>query len=426
MRVWAKMSGTLEFSFESSYFLFIVIKQSSEYRLTLNRSDLRRQTDGDRVVLGVEGPVVQPLMRPQPIVVADVGLDTMIEVFEPKTPEVIQALTFERSNPGFGVAVGDGGSEGRPDGLCFHRLDQPVERCGVFGVPVAEQELHLQVFVFEPHTCVAGLLEDPLFVGVVGAGRDKHLPTAKVDKHQPISDVFACRCPDGLAEEVCGDDHVPVRFDEGPPRGCDPMRGVAFGIGQDPFLFKDPPDRSTADGQCQLFEFADDPSSTPTCVLFSKSKDQCSKRSGDLPGAADPANRLVAVSFSQPAFVSFYSDDTQEIGDAMVQLGPDLHQPVAFFGRKDDTVTRDMGVEQLDLEFEEADLRVVSGRIGVDQQGQERMKPSRRHNEHFFKNGLNRLERGARHFGPRPSGGKAGRFRYEGRNVLHETASMRS
>ena len=60
------------FTFESSYFSFIVIKQSSEDGLALNGPDLRRQTDGNRVVLGVQGPIIQPLMGSQSIVVVNV------------------------------------------------------------------------------------------------------------------------------------------------------------------------------------------------------------------------------------------------------------------------------------------------------------------------------------------------------------------
>ena len=245
-----------------------MVKQSSEYGLALDGPDLRRQTDRNRIILGVQRPVTQALMRPQAIVVIGVSLNNVIEVFQSKTEEVVQALSLERPDPRFRVAVGDGAAEGRSDGLGFHGCDQPVERGSVLSVPITEQELHLQLFILQPHAGITDLLEDPFFVGVIGPRRDQDLPTTQVDEHQPIGDVLACGCPDVLAEEVCGDDDIGVRFDKGPPRGCDPMRSIAFGIGQDPFLFQGPPDRSTADGQCQLLELTDDPPGTPAGVLL--------------------------------------------------------------------------------------------------------------------------------------------------------------
>lgn len=68
-----------------------MIEHPSEYGLALDGSDLRRQTDGNRVILCVQRPVAQALMRSQTIVVIGVSLDNMIEVFQSKTQEVFMS-----------------------------------------------------------------------------------------------------------------------------------------------------------------------------------------------------------------------------------------------------------------------------------------------------------------------------------------------
>lgn len=419
------MSGTFNFSFDSSYFLFIVIKQASEYGLTLNGSDLRRQADGDRVIFGVQGPIAQPLMGSQSIVVVNVGLDNVVKMLESKTEEVVEALAFERPDPGLGVAVGDRAAEGRSDGVGFHGFDQPIERSSVFGVSISDDEPHLQRFVFQPHVGVTDLLKHPRLIGVIRAGGDEDLPATQMDEHQAIGYMFAHGRPNSLAEEVGSDDDVSVSFDERPPRGYDTMRRVAFGVRQDPFFFQNASDRSPANRQCQLLELTGDPSCTPSDVLFGQPKDQGPQRSGDLPRPAGPLGYQPDALLSQPSSIGFGRGDTQQVTDPMVQLGSDLHQPASLFGRKDDAIARHVSSEQFDLGHKEPNLHIASTRIGLTNESQERMKPSGRHNEHFFKNSLEGSVRAARHFCPRPSGGSAGQIRYKGRNVLHEAASKR-
>jgi len=92
------------------------------------------------------------------VVVLDVGLKHLLEVFSPDDQQPVQALGPHRADPALGVGVGVG---------CLHRRDQHlgalrpkhvVERAGEPGVPVADEERQWPMLA---HQQVAGLLGNP-------------------------------------------------------------------------------------------------------------------------------------------------------------------------------------------------------------------------------------------------------------------------
>lgn len=81
------MSFPRRFLLELVSFPLVVFEQAAENGVSCDEVDLRRRANRNWVIIGIERPITQPLMRPQPIVVFGIVLNNMIEVLQPKTQE---------------------------------------------------------------------------------------------------------------------------------------------------------------------------------------------------------------------------------------------------------------------------------------------------------------------------------------------------
>ena len=77
-----------------------------------------------------------------------------------------------------------------------------------------DQMGHADPVILEPHSCVACLLLYPPFIWIAGGWAEEHISTLQVEEEETVGGFPTPRCPDGLAEEVAGNEGVDVDPDE--------------------------------------------------------------------------------------------------------------------------------------------------------------------------------------------------------------------
>jgi hypothetical protein len=71
----------------------------------------------------------------------------MIQLPEAKAEELIQALSFKDSNPGFDVTIGDGGLVGSQNDAAIVATKILVKALAELAVPIVDQEPHINPFI---------------------------------------------------------------------------------------------------------------------------------------------------------------------------------------------------------------------------------------------------------------------------------------
>lgn len=217
----------------------IVMMQAAENRLRVNFPVGGIIGWGERVV-------VHSGVGAQSIVVMDELLEQIFEMNFPEDKEVVQALPADRGDEAFGVGIEVGGSVRDFEDAESFLLEELVKRLAELGVAVADEDS----FAGRGHILGdrLNLLKNPVFVGTLGDAGDMDSPGFDVDKEEDVKGMFAQGRPDGLGEEVAGEEGVEGAF-EGVGEG---VFGPDAGDG-DPIFNKDILDGSFADGDFKFF-----------------------------------------------------------------------------------------------------------------------------------------------------------------------------
>ncbi len=104
------------------------------------------------------------------VVVVSVRTKNVVQLAEAETEEVVEDFSLTLSDPAFGVTVCDRTRVGRANYSTIGAFEVPIEAGCELGVPIMDQEPHIDAFVFCPHRCVASLLAYPTFVWTISAG----------------------------------------------------------------------------------------------------------------------------------------------------------------------------------------------------------------------------------------------------------------
>ena len=278
-----------------------MLKHPTEPVLTSNRSHIDISHLPRAVFGNPQWPIAQPLMRSVLIVIRGVRLNDMIQQSKTETEETIQTLAFKATDPRFDVTIGDWRLVRSLNRSAIRTREILVKSLGELAVTIMDQEAYVDAFILSPYLQISGLLLHPFSSGVVGAGRNKGLPTAQMDEGQDIGGLSAKRRPDGFAEEIRGHHHIHVNRDELPPGRLDAFGGMAVRIRQYLLVNQHPPYRTAAGPDGQLLQLANDPTGSPAYVLFGKTDDQISQglgqpRSADLTCWATRPRRTSVVS----------------------------------------------------------------------------------------------------------------------------------
>ena len=97
-----------------------------------------------------------------------VDLNDVIQLSEAETEELVQALAFKATDPGFDEAICDGCLVRSQNGATIRAAKILVEALGELAVTVVDQEPHVDPFLLGPHAQVSCLLLHPFTRGVVG------------------------------------------------------------------------------------------------------------------------------------------------------------------------------------------------------------------------------------------------------------------
>jgi hypothetical protein len=167
----------------------------------------------------------------------------------------VGALSLDTADEPFRERVRRGSPGGRLDHVDALRGEYRVERTGVLGIPVADEEPEPARSFTEIHDKVAGLLRGPLGRGVRGDAED--VCAAGRDLHDE-QDVQPAQRERVGVKEVGGEQPGRLR-----PQDCPPVRAHLSWRRADPIGTKDPADRAGADPVAQADQFALDPPVTP-------------------------------------------------------------------------------------------------------------------------------------------------------------------
>ena len=77
----------------------VMVKQPTQPALASDRARFGLNVLWRRVVACARRPVAQPLMRPELVVIEDVGLHDVVKLPQAEAKEEVQALAFEASDP---------------------------------------------------------------------------------------------------------------------------------------------------------------------------------------------------------------------------------------------------------------------------------------------------------------------------------------
>ena len=169
-----------------------------------------------------EGPV-----RPVGVVVVDVFAEDVVQMSPAGDEDAVGALAPRAGYPPLADRIGPRRPDWRCDDPHAGRGEDGVERVGVFGIPVSDQELQIVGALTEVHQRVPGLLCRPCGGGVGGDAGQVDAAIVMLDDEQHIEPAEE----DGVGvEEVGRCDRLGLGGQELPPAvGPAPRRGADAG-----------------------------------------------------------------------------------------------------------------------------------------------------------------------------------------------------
>src|SRR6266571_7833912 len=142
------------------------------------------------------------------VVIEELGQD-LTEVALVQDQQPIQALAADGLDQALQMSVRTRGSVGRPEHTDAFGLEDGVETSGVLGVAIAHQEVDGWIAILNFWRQVARLLDDPVGVGVGGAGGEQDAAAAELHHHQHVESAQK----HGLnGEEVAGQDALSLTW----------------------------------------------------------------------------------------------------------------------------------------------------------------------------------------------------------------------
>jgi len=199
------------------------------------------------------------LMRPVVVVVPDVAAQDVRQMTSVEDQEVVEALRPDSSHEPLGVSVGVRCPKRRAQHLSTVAGKDGVEARDVFGVPVAEKELHLDALIVDVPRDVSRLLGDP---GPIRVGCDPGDPDSSATEFDEEEHVKTFEREGIGGEEVGSDDARRLGPQERPPRGASQS-----GSGPETVVLQDPSNRAPSQPDAELDQLALDPAVAPPVVL---------------------------------------------------------------------------------------------------------------------------------------------------------------
>jgi len=222
--------------------------------------------------------LVEPLMRPGPMVVLDESGEHALQVASAEDQEVVQTLLAGSAYEPLGDGVGPRGTVGEAHDLHALGAEDLIECGGELGVAIMEQELRREGAVLELPGQVPRLLGHPLGGRVVGAAGEVDAAAADLDEEEDVELGHADRIDD---EEVAGQHLVGVLADEGLPAALASPRCRA-----EVMATEDPEHGQVGAAHTELDDFALDAAVAPSWVLSRESNDGLAEQvtvAGSLP-----------------------------------------------------------------------------------------------------------------------------------------------
>ena len=157
----------------------------------------------DRPEVNVQHVVsdINTLMGSLLVVVGKPFAVDVIKVIQAEVNKVIQALPFCLTDITFTVRICHRSTHGRL--FWFHALAPPkrVKPWCKLSVPITNQKSSSDSNIFQPHSCISGLLKHPRIVRMKSWWTHKNLPASQVNKHQDVSINLTSPCKNRFREE---------------------------------------------------------------------------------------------------------------------------------------------------------------------------------------------------------------------------------